>query len=113
MMYRNNLLSLLLMGCALSASAQLKEPMQALPDPLLMNDGTTRVENLSQWSQQLIVCVPAGSSVLIDHIRFFKLGIEERCVDIAWQIGGSHFDPGVLVDLSAEESAPVGKLPTR
>ena len=52
MMYRNNLLSLLLMGCALSASAQLKKPMQALPDPLLMSDGTTRVENLSQWSQR-------------------------------------------------------------
>lgn len=48
-MYRNDLLSMILLGCSLSASAQLQEPMQALPNPLLMNDGKTQVETLDQW----------------------------------------------------------------
>lgn len=49
-MNRNHLLSLLLLGCSLSASAQLSKPQTDLPNPLLMNDGKTQVSNLSQWT---------------------------------------------------------------
>lgn len=49
-MYTNRLLSLLFLGVSLSASAQLKQPQVDLPNPLLMNDGTTVVENLNQWT---------------------------------------------------------------
>lgn len=49
-MNRNRLLSLLLLGCSLSASAQLSKPQTDLPNPLLMNDGKTLVSNLSQWT---------------------------------------------------------------
>ena len=49
-MNRNHLLSLLLLGCSLSASAQLSNPQTDLPNPLLMNDGQTLVSNLSQWT---------------------------------------------------------------
>ena len=49
-MRRNNLLSLLLLGCSLTASAQLSQPQRDLPDPLLMNDGKTRVESLNDWT---------------------------------------------------------------
>lgn len=44
------LLSTLLLGCAISAAAQLPEPMIELPDPLLMNDGHTRVTTLADWN---------------------------------------------------------------
>ena len=49
-MYTNRLLSLLFLGVSLSASAQLKQSQVDLPNPLLMNDGTTVVENLNQWT---------------------------------------------------------------
>jgi hypothetical protein len=49
-MNRNHLLSLLLLGCSLSASAQLSKPQTDLPNPLLMNDGKTLVSDLSQWT---------------------------------------------------------------
>ena len=49
-MNRNHLLSLLLLGCSLSASAQLSNPQTDLPNPLLMNDGQTLVSDLSQWT---------------------------------------------------------------
>ena len=49
-MNRNHLLSLLLLGCSLSASAQLSKPQTDLPNPLLMNDGQTLVSDLSQWT---------------------------------------------------------------
>lgn len=49
-MKRSHLLSLFLLGCSLSASAQLSKPQVDLPNPLLMNDGTTRVENLADWA---------------------------------------------------------------
>ena len=49
-MNRNRFISLLLLGCSLSASAQLSKPQVDLPNPLLMNDGTTLVTDLSQWT---------------------------------------------------------------
>ena len=49
-MNRKHLLSLLLLGCSLSASAQLSKPQTDLPNPLLMNDGKTLVSDLSQWT---------------------------------------------------------------
>ena len=49
-MNRNHLLSLLLLGCSLSASAQLSKPQTDLPNPLLTNDGKTLVSDLSQWT---------------------------------------------------------------
>lgn len=49
-MNRNHLLSLLLLGCSLTASAQLSKPQTDLPNPLLMNDGQTLVSDLSQWT---------------------------------------------------------------
>jgi len=51
-MKKKNLLSMIIVGCTLTASAQLKEPMIELPDPLLMNDGKTRVESLADWSER-------------------------------------------------------------
>ncbi len=51
-MNRNHLLSLLLLGCSLTASAQLSRPQTDLPNPLLMNDGKTLVSNLSQWAER-------------------------------------------------------------
>ena len=37
--------------CAISTTqAQLAEPYYKLPDPLLMNDGKTKVESLSDWN---------------------------------------------------------------
>lgn len=42
-----------LVCCAISAAqAQLTEPLYELPDPLLMNDGKTKVENLNDWSKR-------------------------------------------------------------
>ena len=39
--------------CAISTTqAQLTEPLYELPDPLLMNDGKTKVENLNDWSKR-------------------------------------------------------------
>lgn len=49
-MKRKRLLSLFLLGCSLSASAQLSKPQVDLPNPLLMNDGKTLVETLSDWT---------------------------------------------------------------
>ena len=49
-MNRKHLLSTILLGCSLSVSAQLEKPMVELPDPLLMNDGTTRVKTLDDWT---------------------------------------------------------------
>ena len=49
-MNKKRLLSLLFLGCSLSASAQLSKPQIDLPNPLLMNDGTTQVETLEQWT---------------------------------------------------------------
>ena len=42
-----------LVCCAISsAQAQLAEPLYELPDPLLMNDGKTKVESLNDWSKR-------------------------------------------------------------
>ena len=42
-----------LVCCAISAAqAQLTEPLYELPDPLLMNDGKTKVESLNDWSKR-------------------------------------------------------------
>lgn len=42
-----------LVCCAISTTqAQLTEPLYELPDPLLMNDGKTKVENLNDWSKR-------------------------------------------------------------
>ena len=46
-------ITLSLFGCAISAAqAQLAEPLYQLPDPLLMNDGKTKVESLSDWNKR-------------------------------------------------------------
>ena len=46
-------ITLSLLGCAMSTTqAQLAEPIYTLPDPLLMNDGKTKVENLSDWNKR-------------------------------------------------------------
>jgi hypothetical protein len=42
-------LSTIALGCALTVSGQLTTPQLELPDPLLMNDGRTRVTNLKEW----------------------------------------------------------------
>ena len=44
------LLSALLLAWGMTASAQLSTPQIDLPDPLLMNDGKTRVTELKDWS---------------------------------------------------------------
>ena len=45
-------ITLSLLGCAMSTTqAQLAEPLYKLPDPLLMNDGKTKVESLSDWNK--------------------------------------------------------------
>jgi hypothetical protein len=42
-----------LVCCAISAAqAQLTEPLYELPNPLLMNDGKTKVESLNDWSKR-------------------------------------------------------------
>ncbi len=42
-----------LVCCAISTTqAQLTEPLYELPDPLLMNDGKTKVESLNDWSKR-------------------------------------------------------------
>ena len=46
------LFSTLLLAWGLTASAQLTTPQIDLPDPLLMNDGKTRVTELKDWSQR-------------------------------------------------------------
>ena len=39
--------------CAISTTqAQLAEPYYKLPDPLLMNDGKTKVESLNDWNKR-------------------------------------------------------------
>ena len=39
--------------CAISTTqAQLAKPYYKLPDPLLMNDGKTKVESLSDWNKR-------------------------------------------------------------
>ena len=46
-------ITLSLLGCAISTvQAQLAEPIYELPDPLLMNDGKTKVESLSDWNKR-------------------------------------------------------------
>ena len=42
-------LSTIALGCVVTASGQLTTPQLELPDPLLMNDGWTRVTNLKEW----------------------------------------------------------------
>ena len=39
-----------MLGCAITASAQLSRPQTDLPDPLLMGDGSRRVTELKDWS---------------------------------------------------------------
>ena len=48
-MKRKHLLSLLMLGCSVTANAQLAEPQVDLPNPLLMADGKTQVETLEDW----------------------------------------------------------------
>lgn len=48
-MKKRNLLSTLVLGAALSASAQLAAPQKDLPNPLRMNNGT-EVKTLGDWS---------------------------------------------------------------
>lgn len=48
-MKKRNLLSTLMLGAALSASAQLAAPQKDLPNPLRMNNGT-EVKTLGDWS---------------------------------------------------------------
>lgn len=49
-MLKKPLLLIIMLGCMTTASAQLVTPMIELPDPLLMNDGKTRVTELKDWS---------------------------------------------------------------
>lgn len=42
----------MLLGCSLTAAAQLDRPQTDLPDPLLMNDGRTRVTHLKDWDRR-------------------------------------------------------------
>ena len=44
------LLSTMLLGWTMAASAQLTTPMMELPDPLLMNDGKSKVTDLKDWT---------------------------------------------------------------
>ena len=46
-------ITLSLVCCAFSAAqAQLAEPLYELPNPLLMNDGETKVESLNDWNKR-------------------------------------------------------------
>ena len=49
-MKMKRLLSTMMLGCAITASAQLSKPQIDLPDPLLMSDGSKRVTELKDWS---------------------------------------------------------------
>jgi len=45
--------TLSLVCCAISTTqAQLAEPLYELPNPLLMNDGKTKVESLNDWNRR-------------------------------------------------------------
>ena len=46
-------MTLSLVCCAISTTqAQLAEPLYELPNPLLMNDGKTKVESLNDWNRR-------------------------------------------------------------
>ena len=57
-----------------------------------------------------IILVPAVKTVIIDLVRHFELRPEIGRVQLARQIAVAEIDPGVLVDLTAEELGAVGAL---
>lgn len=65
-MLKKHLLSIILLGCATTGSAQLATPMVELPDPLLMNDGKTRVTELKDWSVR--------RQEIADMIQYYGIG---------------------------------------
>lgn len=54
-----------------------------------------------------IILVPAVKTVIIDLVRHFELRPEIGRVQLARQIAVAEIDPGVLVDLTAEELGAV------
>ena len=58
----------------------------------------------------LVVAIPDREAPLGDRVGLLQLRPEERRDDLARQVRRAEVDPGVLVDLAAEELAPVGAL---
>jgi len=56
------------------------------------------------------IIIPDLQSFGGDGLGFFHLGQEEGGDQFAGEVGGADIDPGVLVDLAAEELAAVGAL---
>ena len=48
-MLKRHLLLIIMLGCTTIGLAQLVTPQIDLPDPLLMNDGKTRVTEIKDW----------------------------------------------------------------
>src|SRR5262249_54310756 len=58
--------------------------------------------------ERLVICLPDRDSLRRDRARLLELGSEEGRADVADEVRGTEVDPGVLVDLTAEELAAVG-----
>ena len=57
-----------------------------------------------------MVGLPDATACGLDFGGAFELRAEEGRQDIGQQVAGAHVDPGVFIDLAAEEAAAIGAL---
>ena len=60
-----------------------------------------------QRCKVFMIIIKDRTALFIDLVHLFKLCIQIRCIQIAWQIGGTIIYPGVLIDLTTEKFAAV------
>jgi hypothetical protein len=56
------------------------------------------------------VAVPDAAACFVDGMQIFELGEEEGGRQVGHDVAGAEVDPGVFVDLPAEEAGAVGAL---
>ena len=77
---------------------------------LRRNYRTGYIALLLELFKRIVVLVPRREAVVVNHIRFLKLSPEVSGIHIAGKVGRAGLNPGVFVNLTAQEAASVSAL---
>ena len=66
--------------------------------------------DIRQRLQLLVVKIPRSKAIVVDLVSALELRPKIRRVEVALQVGAAGVDPGILIDLSPEESLAVRAL---
>src|SRR5262249_9571017 len=77
---------------------------------VLRNDRSSKKSAFLEWGEQFVVEAPALEPIGGEVLHGFELRPQERGVQLTESVRGAEVDPGVLVDLTAQETAPVGSF---